>query len=200
MRALTHQRCLVLSMAFVLLMTSALSCAAQQLVQRGALGKPAQVLDETDNWTTPLLLVSDHDVEVYMPDVTSPEWLRRNYTSYENGGTYTISLFTLYKTPTACQANQVGWGLADANHLNACDSTGYRIRRGSVETQQKSITLIMAAMIDQDGQLDKNTIETRGAFRYWYQLDTNTQAALKVANALIQRRMKLYDEAMQRRK
>lgn len=170
---------------------------SQQLVQRGALGRPAQVFDETEQWTTPILLTSDHDVEVYMPDITSPAWLRHNYKSYENGGTYTISLFTFYKTPAACRANQSGWGLADANHLNACESTGYRIRRGTVDTQQKSVTLITAAMIDQDGQLDPSSTENRGAFRFWTDVDANTQTALKLASAMVQRRMKIYDRSMQ---
>jgi hypothetical protein len=135
-----------------------------------------------------------------MPDITNPSWLRRNYASYQNGGTYTISLFTFYKTPIACRNNQSGWGLADANHLNACDTTGYRVRRGAVDTQQKAVTLIMAAMIDQDGQLDPSSIETRSTFKYWYQVDANTQVALKMASAIIERRMKIYDEAMQKRR
>ena len=35
---------------------------AKQVIQRGALGKPAQVFDETEQWTTPLLVAADRDV------------------------------------------------------------------------------------------------------------------------------------------
>jgi hypothetical protein len=172
--------------------------AGQQIVERGALGKPQQVLDETGQWTTPLLLAQDHDVEIYMPDVTSPDWLKRNYSDFRDRGVYTLSLFTFYRTPEACRTNQTQWGLGDAEHLNACVlGIGYRVRRARVDPQQKSVTLLMAAMIGQDGVLDASSIQDDGVFRTWDRLDTNTQIALAKANALVTAQMKLYDEKMQ---
>jgi hypothetical protein len=170
----------------------------QQIVQRGASGKPAQVLDETGQWTTPLLVAADRDVEIYMPDVTSPDWLKRNYPDFRDRGTYTLSLFTFYRTPTACRTNQTNWGLGDAEHLNACViGIGYRVRRGRVDPQQKSVTLLMAAMVGQDGAIDASSIQDEGVFRMWDQLDPNTQAALQKANALVTVQMKMYDQKMQ---
>jgi hypothetical protein len=170
----------------------------QQIVQRGALGKPAQVLDETGQWTTPLLVAADRDVEIYMPDVTSPAWLKRNYPDFRDRGTYTLSLFTFYRTSTACRTNQTNWGLGDAEHLNACViGIGYRVRRGRVDPQEKSVTLLMAAMVGQDGAIDASSIQDEGVFRMWDQLDRNTQAALQKANALVTVQMKMYDQKMQ---
>ena len=65
----------ILSTVLLLASLSPTEGLAQQVIQRGALGVPAQVLDETSLWTTPLALSSDHDVEVYIPDVTSPAWI-----------------------------------------------------------------------------------------------------------------------------
>ena len=170
----------------------------QQIVQRGALGKPSQVLDETEQWTTPLLVSADRDVEIYMPDVTSPDWLKRNYPDYRDRGVYTLSLFTFYRTPEACRTNQTNWGLGDAEHLNAClVGIGYRVRRARVDPHQKSVTLLMAAMVDQSGVIDASSIQDEGVFRTWDQLDRNTQTALEKANALITAQMKAYDQKMQ---
>jgi hypothetical protein len=181
--------------AYLVLVT--LAASAQQVVQRGALGTPSQVFDETEQWTTPLLVASDHDVQIYMPDISNIEWLKRNYEDYHFRGVYTLSLFTFYKTPAACRANQIAWGIGDAAHLNACIDIGYRVRRAKVDPNSKSVTLLAAAMVDQNGTVDPNSVETQNVFRTWDQLDANTQAALKKANALIAAQMKIYDEKLQ---
>ncbi|MEZ2347782.1 hypothetical protein [Terriglobus sp. RCC_193] len=137
--------------AFLVFLASSMS--AQQVVQRGTFGHPGAVFDETEQWTTPLALAEDHDVVIYMPDTSTPQWLQRNYNSYLNKGTYILSLFTFYRTPAACRANQIAWGLGDAAHLNACLDIAYRVRRALIDPQSKSVTLEAAAMVDQNGNI-----------------------------------------------
>lgn len=165
----------------------------QQLVQRGAFGKPAEVLDDTMQWSTPLLVASDHDVEVYIPDVTSTEWLQRNYTDFEEKDQYVISFFTFYRNPKACRANQIAWGHSDAAHLDACSDISYRVRQVSVDVHLKTVTLIMAAMIGEDGQVVPSSMERQPISRNWRELDANSQEALDKATALIAVQMKRYD-------
>jgi hypothetical protein len=165
----------------------------QQIVQRGALGRPGQVLDETQQWSTPLLVASDRDVEMYIPDVTSSEWLKRNYSDFIDKGQYVLSMFTFYRTPRACRANQIGWGNGDAAHLDACNDIGYRLRQALVDTNQRTVTLIMAAMVSQDGEIVPSSIQHQSIIRTWVDLDANTQAALKKATALVTEQMKIYD-------
>lgn len=172
----------------------------QQLIQRGPFGKPQQVMDETQQWTSPLLVFSGHDVDMYIPDVTSPAWLQRNYTSFEGKGQYVLSMFTAYRTPAACRANQTGWGLGDAAHLDACLDIGYRLRQASVDTQAKTVTLLEAAMIGQDGQIQPGSLRRPEVTRRWSELDPNTQEALEKATSLVTRQMKEYDLRMQQRR
>ena len=169
----------------------------QQVVQRGAFGKPDQVLDETEHWTTPLLVASGPDVDIYIPDVTSPAWLKRNYPDYRDRGFYTLTLFTFYRNPEACRQNRIGWGLADKSNLDACVDIGYRMREGKIDPHEKSVTLLKAAMIDQNGQLDRASLQEERTFRFWNQLDANTQAAIEKANALIKKQLEIYDKKMQ---
>jgi len=171
--------------------------SGQQVIQRGAFGKPAQVMDETNQWTTPLLVASDKDVEIYIPDVSSPDWLKLNYRDFYDRGYYTLSMITFYRTPVACRQNQIAWGLGDEAHLQACINIGYRIREGRIDPQQKSVTLLKAAMVLDTGDLDPATVETPNAFRLWNKLDANTQAAIEKANAEIAVQMKIYDEKQQ---
>jgi hypothetical protein len=171
--------------------------SGQQLIQRGALGRPIQVVDETEQWTTPLLVASDEDVQIYIPDVSSPDWLKRNYRDFSDRGTYTLTLFTFYRTPDACRVNQIAWGLGDKAHLDACVDIGYRVRRAKVEAEAKTVTLLLAAMLDQNGSVDPSSVQDQGVFRTWDQLDPNTLKALRKANALITEQMKIYDRKIQ---
>ena len=166
---------------------------AQQVVQRGALGTPAQVLDETGQWTSPLMVASDHDVEIYIPDVSTADWLKQNYEDFEEKHQYVLSFFTFYRNPKACRANQVAWGHSDAEHLNACDDISYRVRQATVDAHLKTVTLIMAAMVGQDGQIVPSSIERQAISRNWADLDANTQAALEKATGAVAEQMRIYN-------
>ena len=175
----------------LLLLPSAGIC--QQVIQRGPFGRPAQVLDETQQWTIPLLVSSGRGLEIYIPDVTSTAWLSRNYSDFINHGTYTLSTFTLYKTVEACRANQVRWGMGDADHLDACNDIKYRARQIVVDPNQKSVQLVSAAMVDEDGQIVPESVQDSPTFRTWDQLDPAAQQAILKTNELVTRQMKIYD-------
>jgi hypothetical protein len=91
----------------------------------------------------------------------------------------------------------IGWGYGDAAHLDACEKDiAYRIRRASVDTHLKTVTLIMAAMVDNRGQIVPASVERQPIFRSWSDLDANTQGALQKATDLITTQMKIYDRRM----
>jgi hypothetical protein len=175
----------------------ALTAHGQQVVQRGAFGNPGQVLDDTGQWTTPLLMASDSDVQIYIPDVSTTDWLAKNYRDYIDHGTYVLTMFTFYKTPAACRANQIAWGLGDKEHLDACTMIGYRMRKARIEPQGEQATLLEAAMVDQNGNIDQSSLRTEKTFRTWGQLDTNTATALQKADDLVRKQMKIYDAKVQ---
>jgi hypothetical protein len=169
---------------------------AQQVVQRGALGVPGSVFDETQAWSAPLSVASDKQVEIFIPDVSRVEWLQRNYDQYQSKGIFTLTLFTFYKSEDACRANRIGWGLGDADHLNACAAIAYRVRQGTIDPQSKTVTLQMAAMVDTDGNIDPDSVQRTGEFRTWDQLDPNTLAAIKKASGLVADKMNVYDRKL----
>ena len=167
---------------------------AQQLVQRGPFSKPVQVLDETGQWTIPLIVASGDDAEMYIPDITTADWLNRNYQAFIDKGQYTISMFTLCKTPRDCRINQASSGFSDAAHMDACLVTvRYRLRQAMVDTHLKTVTLLTAGMLDQDGQLDPASVQHETRTRTWAELDINSQTALEKASGLIAKQMRIYD-------
>jgi hypothetical protein len=188
-----HRRPYRIFQAVFLLLLLPSAGISQQVIQRGPFGKPAQVLDETQQWTIPLLVSSDRSLEIYIPDISSSAWLSRNYSDFINHGTYTLSTFTLYKTVEACRANQIRWGMSDNAHLDACNDIKYRARQIVVDPNQKSVQLLSAAMVDQDGQIVPESVQEPSTFRTWDQLDPATQQAILKTNELVTRQMKIYD-------
>ncbi|MGA9720781.1 MAG: hypothetical protein WBQ79_21040 [Acidobacteriaceae bacterium] len=188
------QRHSIVFTALFVMLGMASTCHAQQVVQRGALGRPAQMMDETGEWTTPLLVAKDSDVQIYIPDVSNQAWLKQNYPDFWNKYQYEMTFLTFYRTPRGCRANMIGWGYSDAAHVNACEKDiSYRIRRVSVDTHLKTVTLVMAAMVDHDGQIMPGSVEQQPISRNWTDLDANSRDALGKATDLVTEQMKIYD-------
>ena len=181
---------------------SILLCSAtalsQQIVQRGPMGRPTAILDSVGQWTDAIPVLSAPDVDMYIPDVSAPDWLKRHYKDFQERGQYQITMITHYKSSKACQVNQTNWGLADAAHLDACAlDVAYRMRRALVDANSKTVTLIRAGMIDPNGNLDAASIEERPVVRRWSELDLNTQAALERTTSLVNKQMRRYDRRLQ---
>ena len=172
----------------------------EQVIQRGALGRPDKVLDDTLKWTTPVPVVSDKDYEIYIPDVTTTEWLARNYQPFIDKGQYVVSIFTFYKNTKACEANQIAWGYGDEAHLEACNDIGYRVRQITVETATKSVSLLMAAMIDPNGNIIPDSVNNTPMVRLWKDLDADSQKALEKTSELVAKEMTAYDTKMQNKR
>jgi hypothetical protein len=183
----------VLWIACLLLLLLPVAARGQQVIQRGPFGKPAQVLDETQQWTIPLLVSSGRGLEIYIPDITSTAWLSRNYSDFINHGTYTLSTFTLYKTVEACRTNQIRWGMSDADHLDACNNIKYRARQILVDPNQKSVQLLSATMVDEEGQIVPESAQDSSIFRTWDQLDPAALQAILKTNEIVTRQMRIYD-------
>ncbi len=168
----------------------------QQVVQRGALGAPSQVYDETQQWTNPIPVAGDADQDVYIPDVSNTPWLDRNYADFENKGVYTISMFTQYKKPRACRRDLTGWGSADAAHLDACVDIGYRVREITIDTLQKTVSLVFASMVGQDGQILQDSTPMQHITRRWADLDPMAVTALTKTTQIVTDQMGTYDRKM----
>lgn len=172
--------------------------AGQQMLQRGPLGHPALVLDESGQWTAPLLIASDDAVEVYTPDVSTTDWLQRNYLSFFQKQQYSVSIFTFYKSVRACRQNQIAWGLGDQAHLDACVDIGYRLRQVLVDVGQRTVTLQNAAMLTQDGQAVPDSGPPQQLTRTWSQLDPLSQEVLEKTTALVGQQEVRFDRRLSR--
>jgi len=83
--------------------------------------------------------------------------------------------------------------MSDADHLDACNDIKYRARQILVDPNQKSIQLLSATMVDEDGQIVPESAQDSSIFRTWDQLDRAALQAIVKTNEIVTRQMKLYD-------
>lgn len=187
-------------MAFARLLAQCLSipllcgiASAQQAVQRGALGFPSAVLDENAQWSSPVELLTNNDVSVFMPDVSNSIWLNANAERFLNTGEYTLTLVTFYKTRRVCRTDQVLAGFSDAAHIDACNDIRYRVRQIAVNTPQKTITLLMSGTADESGTIDSGSVQHETRTRGFKDLGDEALGALTKATDIIAKQSIAYD-------
>ena len=123
---------------------------------------------------------------------------KRTTRSFIDRGQYILTVFTRYRSPEACRANQIGWGLGDQAHLDACATDiAYRVRSATVDINLKTVSLISAGMVDPDGNVDPASVQNIHPVRRWQELDPNTQKALEIATAEVTKQMARYDRRIQ---
>ena len=189
----------VLRSALTLFSVAAVLCSvatAQQVVQRGALGIPSAVLDENAQWSSPVELLSNSDVSVYMPDVSNSIWLDHNAENFLKTGQYTLTLLTFYKTRHTCRTDQVLLGFSDAAHIDACNVIRYRVRQIAVNAPQNSVTLLMSGTADENGTIDPGSVIHETRTRGIKEMGTEAQSALSKATDIIAKQSLAYDRRL----
>jgi TonB family protein len=90
--------CLKIVIALVMCVT-ALAQQGYEII-RGPFGAIVAVRDEGHNWISPILVYSDQELELYIPDVTGGGWAFWFGQQFEANGTYPIKLYSRFKTGT----------------------------------------------------------------------------------------------------
>ena len=70
------------------------------------------------------------------------------------------------------------------------------MRRATVDANLKTVTLIAATMVDQDGNVLPLTVQQDTVTRRWAELEANTQKALTDATAVVTKQMAKYNDRL----
>jgi hypothetical protein len=81
-----------------------LSASAEPLVITGPFGVPIQVQDEFGNWSIPIKVYSDRDVEMFVPDITSIGWKSWHAERFRQEGVYVVQMLIFHKNSNYCMA------------------------------------------------------------------------------------------------
>lgn len=124
---------------------------SQALMILGSGGRPAMVRDEAGNWSTPIRVYADPDMEMFIPDITSAAWNSWHVAQFRQTGVYFVSLYSYYKNEHACKREMIPAGhSADPDWLEACAELHYRVQVLVVDTRKKSITITQTTLMNSD--------------------------------------------------
>lgn len=130
-----------------------LAAAGQELLQPGLSGRPLTVMDEAENWSVPISVYSDQDTEMFIPDVTRPGWVQWHAAEYRRDGTYTVSLFSFYKTNRFCRQNMIAAGHGtDPKWLEACAELRYQRSLLKIDTRKRTVTVLDSLLMERDAR------------------------------------------------
>jgi hypothetical protein len=135
------------------------SAFGQEALKLGPFGKPILVMDESGNWSIPINLYSDSDVDVFIPDITTAGWISWHATQFRQTGIFLVSVFSFYKNDHLCRKNRIPVGHeTDPKLLEACAALRYQRKLVSIDTRGGTITVLEAIVMGRDALLDPQNL------------------------------------------
>ena len=135
------------------------SAFGQEALKLGPFGKPILVMDEAGNWSIPINLYSDSDVDVFIPDITTAGWISWHATQFRQTGIFLVSVFSFYKNDHLCRKDRIPVGHeTDPKLLEACAALRYQRKLVSIDTRGGTITVLEAILMGRDALPDPQSL------------------------------------------
>jgi hypothetical protein len=132
-------------------------------IVRGPFGRPVAVMDEGDHWSSPILVYSDDDQEVYVPDITDPGWLAWFAGDFQQTGAYSVFLYSYFLNDHWClKYAAAAPGATKSDLAKACATIHYRRTRVTVDTHKKTVTIGQDLLLATTGFLPQKSTGLSG--------------------------------------
>jgi hypothetical protein len=109
---------------------------------RGPFGRPVAVMDEGDHWSTPILIYSDDEQEVFVPEITDPGWVSWFAATFRQNGIYSVFLYSYFPNDHWCLKYMTPTPSATkSDFAKSCAAVHYRRTQVEVDTRKKTVTI-----------------------------------------------------------
>jgi hypothetical protein len=123
------------------------------LVIAGSGGVPTQVQDRSGNWSTPIKVYSDNDVDIFIPDITSARGNRQDEDLFSLEGIYRTQLTFFYKTDKICLDQLTPSEKRNVAYQQACREMRYEADAIMVDTKTTMVQLTTQIRTGADAQI-----------------------------------------------
>jgi Gram-negative bacterial TonB protein C-terminal len=123
------------------------------LVITGSDGVPTQVQDQSGNWSTPIKVYSDNDVEIFIPDMTTVGAKFQDEDLYSLEGIYRTQLTFFYKTDKMCLGQLTSSEKTNVANQEACRDMRYEADAIMVDTKTTMVQLATQIRTGADAQI-----------------------------------------------
>jgi len=125
-------------------------------------GRPTLVKDAFGNWTAPVSVYSDDDVELFVPDTLTLGGIPLDGGEFRRDGTYATYLYSFYKNDHDCRKYRIPEGHeSDPKLLEACALLRYQRRVIKVDTRKKTLDVVEAILMYRDAQPFPNNLSLK---------------------------------------
>src|ERR1022692_371693 len=153
MRVMHCSFCMVLLTFGLWLPASPVTAFSQELLKPGPFGRPILVMDEAGNWSIPISVYSDSDLELFVPDITSPGWVQWQARQFRQKGTYVVSIFSFYKNDHLCRRERIHAGhKTDPKWLEPCAALRYQRKLALIDTRANTATFQQVILMERDAR------------------------------------------------
>jgi len=124
---------------------------AMEFIKTGPFGTPILVKDPYGNFSIPIKVYSDPEIEVFIPNITAPGWVFWNKDVFNQKGTYFTYIYDHFKNESYCLRQILPKGKhSDADRLAACSQLRYRCRLILVDVRQNNVTMREVILMGKD--------------------------------------------------
>ncbi len=153
------------------------------------------VRDESSNWSAPISIFSDADIEVFVPDITTEKWLASHSHHFQETGTFPVSVYTCYKNDRGCKKEVIPAGHGtDPKWIEVCAELRYKVQDIVVDTRKKTVTVTLTILLGSDATYrSEYSFSGKTVFSFASPKDSLGKAMVK-ASGIVERSSEDYEE------
>jgi hypothetical protein len=124
---------------------------SQELIKLAPFGRPIAVMDEGDNWSIPISLYSDSDVEIFVPDITTEGWISWHVKQFRETGKYGVYVYSFYKNDQLCRRERIPTEhKTDPKWLQSCSALRYQRKLVELDTRKNTVRVYSVLVMQKD--------------------------------------------------
>lgn len=175
------------------LLAGTVSAFSQELLKLAPFGRPIAVMDDGDNWSIPISLYSDPDVEIFVPDITTEGWISWHVKQFRETGKYGVFVYAFYKNDELCRRERIpAEHKTDPKWLEGCSALRYQRKLVEVDTRKDTVRVYSALAMQKDAIANPMNLKVFNEVFPLAKLDYSQRQAYQRLSAIVTREMNAY--------
>jgi hypothetical protein len=166
---------------------------SQELLKLAPFGRPIAVMDDGDNWSIPISLYSDSDVELFVPDITTEGWISWHVKQFRETGKYGVYVYAFYKNDQLCRRERIpAEHKTDPKWLQSCSALRYQRKLVEVDTRKNTVRVYSVLVMQKDAVANPMNQKVFNEVFPLAKLDYSQRQAYQRLSAIVTREMNEY--------
>jgi len=150
-------------------------------------------MDDGDNWSIPISLYSDSDVEIFVPDITTEGWIYWHVKQFREAGTYSVYVYAFYKNDELCRRERIpAEHKTDPKWLESCSALRYQRKLVEVDTRKNTARVSSVLVMKKDAVANPMDYKVFNEVFPLAKLDYSQRHAYQRLSAIVTREMNEY--------